>query len=200
LLDSYEAERIPVAKRLLITTDRAFSLIVSDSWWAGLFRTRLLAKLAAFAMRRDNVRTLAFRTISQTGIQYRAGPLSETLAGLPDTAPRAGDRFPWLRVKLQSNGPTENLFAKLDDTRFNLIVIGQPSAVIDVPGLGDLMRVLAVPSEPANDAELARAKIPQPSFYLLRPDGHIGLAAAQLDVAAVHRYLAERMVLAAQAA
>ncbi|MET0207945.1 MAG: FAD-dependent monooxygenase, partial [Burkholderiaceae bacterium] len=32
LLDSYEAERIPVARRLLITTDRAFALIVSDSW------------------------------------------------------------------------------------------------------------------------------------------------------------------------
>ena len=31
LLDSYEAERMPVAKRLLSTTDRAFQLIVSDS-------------------------------------------------------------------------------------------------------------------------------------------------------------------------
>src|SRR5438105_4141353 len=32
LLDSYEAERIPVAQRLLTTTDRAFVLVVSDSW------------------------------------------------------------------------------------------------------------------------------------------------------------------------
>ena len=130
LLDSYEAERMPVAKRLLITTDRAFALVVSDSWWAGLFRTRVLAKLAAFAMTRDRIRTLAFRTISQIGIRYPDSSLSETLAGLPDTAPRAGDRFPWLRLKLQPNGPIENLFAKLDDTRFNLIVIGQPSAVL----------------------------------------------------------------------
>ena len=200
LLDSYEAERIPVAKRLLSTTDRAFSLIVSDSWWAGLFRTRVLAKLAAFAMRRDNIRTLAFRTISQVGIQYRDGPLSETLAGLPDTAPRAGDRFPWLRVKLRPNGPAEDLFAKLDDTRFNLIVIGQHPTLIQLPALGDLLRIHGVPSDAANDAELARARIPRPSFYLLRPDGHIGLAGAQLDVAAVHRYLAERMVPEAEAA
>ena len=31
LLDSYEDERIPVARRLLSTTDRAFSLVVSDN-------------------------------------------------------------------------------------------------------------------------------------------------------------------------
>src|SRR5438105_950253 len=39
LLDSYEAERLPVAKRLLSTTDRAFSLVVSDGRLAGPFRT-----------------------------------------------------------------------------------------------------------------------------------------------------------------
>jgi len=40
LLDSYASERIPVAHRLLRTTDRAFTLVVSDSRIAGLFRTR----------------------------------------------------------------------------------------------------------------------------------------------------------------
>ena len=67
LLDSYELERIPVAERLLRTTDQAFSLIVSDRWLAGLFRTRVLARILAFAMRRDRTRKLAFRTISQIG-------------------------------------------------------------------------------------------------------------------------------------
>ena len=50
LLDSYEQERIPVAQRLLDTTDRAFRLVVSDSWLAGLLRTKILARIAAFAM------------------------------------------------------------------------------------------------------------------------------------------------------
>ena len=143
LLDSYEAERIPVAKRLLSTTDRAFQLIVSDSRVAGLFRTRVLANVAAFAMRFDRVRKLAFRTISQIGIQYRDSPLSESQARWHEGAPRAGDRFPWLRVKLQADGPIEDLFAKLDDTRFNLLLIGQPSASVELPGLRDLLRIHA---------------------------------------------------------
>jgi len=193
LLDSYEAERMPVAKRLLSTTDRAFQLIVSDSWLAGLFRTRVLANVAAFAMRFDRVRKLAFRTISQIGIDYRDSPLSVSQARWHEGAPRAGDRFPWLRVKLQPDGPVEDLFAKLDDTRFNLLLIGQPSASVELPGLRDQLRVHAVQSDPANDRELARQRIPQPSFYLLRPDGHIGLAGTHLDIAAASRYVSERL-------
>src|SRR5207244_875365 len=126
VLDTYEDERMPVAQRLLATTDRAFSLVVSDNTLAGFFRTRIVARIMALAMRLDRIRKLVFRTISQIGIRYRSSPLSETLPGLPDAAPRAGDRFPWLRLKLSADGPAEDLFRKLDDTRFNLIVIGQP--------------------------------------------------------------------------
>ncbi|HWH47108.1 MAG TPA: FAD-dependent monooxygenase [Burkholderiales bacterium] len=195
LLDCYEDERIPVATRLLSTTDRAFSLVVSDNWLAGLFRTRILVKIAAFAMGFDRVQKLAFRTISQTGIHYRGSPLSKTLPGVPDAAPRAGDRFPWLRLKFQPDGPVEDLFAKLDDTRFNLVVFGQPVPSGGVPGLGELLRIHAVPGDSANDRELARARIPRPSFYLLRPDGHVGLAGTHLEIGEVVLYLTGRLHL-----
>jgi len=196
LLDSYEAERLPVAKRLLSTTDRAFSLVVSDGRLAGLFRTRVFPKMVAFLMGLKRFQRLAFRTISQIGIRYRTSALSETLAGLSQAAPRAGDRFPWLRLRFRPNGPTEDLFGKLDDTRFTLIVIGQPSPPVGVPELGDLMRIHEVPSDPANVRELARAHIPRPSFYLLRPDGHVGLAGTRWDAAAATRYVSERVHLA----
>jgi 2-polyprenyl-6-methoxyphenol hydroxylase-like FAD-dependent oxidoreductase len=195
LLDSYEAERIPVAQRLLSTTDRMFSLVVSDTRLAGLFRTRVLAKAMALAMRLERIQKLAFRTISQTGIAYPDSPLSETLPGLSKGAPRAGDRFPWLRLKLSPDGAVEDLYARLDDTRFTLIVVGQPAPPVGVPGLGDLLRVLVVPRDPANDRELARGQIPQPAFYLLRPDGHVGLAGTGLEAAAVTRYLSERLAI-----
>src|SRR5438477_2758434 len=144
LVDSYEAERVPVARRLLSTTDRGFSLVVSDSRLVGLFRTRVLAKMLALAMDFRRIRELAFRTISQIGIRYPDSPLSETLPGLPEDVPRAGDRFPWLRLRLSADGPAEDLFATLDDTRFTLVVIGQP-APPPVPGLGDLLRTFVVP-------------------------------------------------------
>ncbi len=195
LLDSYEVERIPVARRLLSTTDRAFSLVVSDTRLAGLLRTRVLAKVMALAMRLERIQKLAFRTISQTGIAYPDSPLSEMLPGVPDAAPRAGDRFPWLRLKLSPNGPVEDFYGKLDDTRFTLLLIGQPAPSAGVPGLGDLLRTHVVPSDPANDRELTRAQIPRPAFYLLRPDGHVGLTGIRLEAAALTRYVSERLNL-----
>jgi len=190
LLDTYEAERIPVAQRLLSTTDRAFMLVVSDNWLAGLFRTRILARIAALAMTFARPRQIAFRTLSQTGIAYHASPLSKTLPGVADGAPRAGDRFPWAQLKFQANGPVEDLFGKLDDTHFNLLVIGQPAPAGGAPSANDLVRVHAIPADSANDRELARVGISGMAYYLLRPDGHVGLAGMRLDVAEVTRYLA----------
>jgi 2-polyprenyl-6-methoxyphenol hydroxylase-like FAD-dependent oxidoreductase len=195
VLDSYEAERIPVARRLLSTTDRMFSVVVSDTRMAGLFRTRILAKAMALAMRLERIQKLAFLTISQTGIGYPNSPLSETLPGLPDGAPGAGDRFPWVRLKLSANGPTEDFFQKLDDTRFALILIGQAAPPGGVPGLGDRLRTVVIPSDPINDRELARVGVPPTAFYLLRPDGHVGLAGVRLEPAAVTRYITERLNL-----
>ena len=194
LLDSYEAERVPVARRLLRTTDQMFSLIVSDRWLAGVFRTRLLAKIMAFAMKLEPVQKLAFRTISQIGIRYPDSPLSQTLPGLPDSVPRAGDRFPWLSLEVEPNAPRADLYQRLDDTRFNLVVIGQPSPA-GIAGLDDLLRIHMIPDDPTNDPERARVHIPRPSFYLLRPDGHVGLAGTRLEATAVSRYVSERLHL-----
>jgi 2-polyprenyl-6-methoxyphenol hydroxylase-like FAD-dependent oxidoreductase len=193
LLDSYEAERVPVARRLLNTTDRAFRLIVSDHWLAGLLRTRVLARLAAFAMRREAMQALAFRTVSQTAIHYRASPLSQNATDLPDDAPRAGDRFPWLRLRLRADGPVEDLFAALDDERFHLLVFDAPFDVaLPWP---DLLQVHVVAPHPDNHAPLQRAGIERPSAYLIRPDGHIGWCGGRVDAVAIGRYLAERLTL-----
>ena len=195
LLDSYEEERIPVARALLESTDRMFRLIVSDTAIAGFLRSHVIARIASIAMRRPAIQRLAFRTISQLGIKYRGSSLSQSTEGLPRSAPRAGDRFPWLRLKLQSGGPVEDLFQKLDDMRFHLIVIGQPLPSDATPDLGDLLRAHVIPADTANDAELARARIPRPSFYLVRPDGYVGLCGGRLEGGALGRYLSERLHL-----
>jgi hypothetical protein len=195
LLDSYEEERIPVAEALLNGTDRAFRLVVSDSWIAGLLRTKILARIAAFAVNRKAVQKLAFRIVSQTAIHYANSSVSKTLNGLPETAPQKGDRFPWLRLKFAPDEPVEDLFQKLSDMHFNLVLIGQPPISDGALGLGDLFRAYAVPSDPANDQELARVQIPRPSFYLVRPDGYIGLCGGRFEPDRFRGYVAQNVHL-----
>jgi hypothetical protein len=193
LLDSYEEERIPIARRLLHTTDRAFRLVVSHSRFAGLLRTQILARIAAAVMGMPKIQTEAFRVVSQTGIHYRSSRLSRSLGRSSGEAPRPGDRFPWLRLKFTLDGPIEDLFEKLDDTLLTLIVIGQMPRPEGLQRLADLLRVYAIPTEVINDAELSRVHIPRPSFYLLRPDGHIGLSGTHVDAGAIKRYVSERL-------
>src|SRR5262245_44182533 len=123
LLDTYETERRAFAHKLLATTDRAFRVAVSENWFAGMLRTELVPRVLAIGMKRAQVKRAAFLTLSQIGIQYRESTLSQTLGNVPQRAPHAGDRFPWLRLKFQPQGPREDLFQKLDDTRFNLLLI-----------------------------------------------------------------------------
>jgi FAD binding domain-containing protein len=190
LLDSYEAERMPVAQRLLATTDRGFQLLVSKTWLAGIYRTRIVTKIAALMMKIDRAQKAVFRGLSQTGIGYRQSPLSRTLDGLSQKAPRAGDRFPWMQLRFQSGTASEDVFERLDDTKFNLIVVGQPAPDAESFGLGDLLQVHSVAAVEENARALETASVATPSYYLLRPDGHVGLAGTRLEIDAVKKWIA----------
>jgi 2-polyprenyl-6-methoxyphenol hydroxylase-like FAD-dependent oxidoreductase len=193
LLDSYEAERQPVAQQLLDTTDRGFRLVVSDSRWAGLLRTQVLARIMAFAANRPAVQKIAFRAVSQTAIHYRRSSLSYSLGALPKSAPQAGDRFPWMKLQLEAGGSVHDLFQVLDDTRFNLLAFGQAAPTL--PDMDGLLRVRTIPVTAGNEAEQARVKLPHPAFYLVRPDGHIGLCGRAVDADAVRSYLHRRIAV-----
>lgn len=187
LLDSYNDERHPVAERLLKTTDNGFKLVVSDSPLAGLLRTKVLARFAAFAMSNERIQRFAFRTVSQTGINYRRSALSKALDALPFESPQCGDRFPWMHLRLRAEEPVEDTFGAFEDRFFNLVAVGQV-APADL-GFGDAVKSWSVPADPQNDAELARVGIPQPCFYLIRPDGHVGLCGKTINAAAIRHYL-----------
>jgi hypothetical protein len=192
LLETYAEERIPIAKRLLDTTDRGFRIVVSDSPLAGIFRTEVMARLGSVAMSLQPVQRAAFRLVSQTGIHYGWSTLSQATDKLAGGAPQPGDRFPWLHLKFSTGGAVEDSFRKLDDTRFNLLVFGQPAPAGET-GLGDLLQVFAIPADPMNDKELARAGIPTPSFFLMRPDGYVGLCGSRPDPGAIRNYVSQRL-------
>ncbi|NDK37904.1 hypothetical protein DT603_03505 [Pseudoxanthomonas gei] len=194
LLHSYEDERIPVATRLLDTTDRAFRLVVSAHPLAALLRTQVLARVVALAMRNRRLQELAFRTVSQIGIHYRDSALSVSDPRLPARSVQAGDRFPWLRLVLQPGEPAQDLFQALEDTHFHLLLFGQlpPPAL---SGFNGLLRTHVVPDDARNHGELERAGIPAVSFFLLRPDGHVGLCGSRAEAAELAAYAEARLGL-----
>ncbi len=93
VLDSYEPERIAFARRLVATTDSAFTGVTSSSALARALRLHVVPRLLPPLSALRAVRRFLFRTVSQTAITYRGSALSEGAAGTV----HSGDRLPWVR-------------------------------------------------------------------------------------------------------
>src|SRR6202162_1475355 len=94
LLDSYESERIAFARRLVATTDQAFTGVTSTGAIARLVRLHIVPILFPLITKLPSLRRVMFRTISQTAVNYRGSSLSEGRAGTV----HGGDRLPWVKV------------------------------------------------------------------------------------------------------
>ncbi len=180
LLDSYEPERIAFARRLVATTDRAFTAVTSPGALARLIRLHVVPLLLAPLYRLTAARRLMFRTVSQTAVNYRESSLSEGSAG----AVHGGDRLPW--VKSELNG-SDN-FAALTSLAWQVHIYGEANSEIrrlcDERGLP----LHVFPWRP----EAARTGLARDAVYLVRPDGYVALADREGRAAAVASYMDSR--------
>jgi 2-polyprenyl-6-methoxyphenol hydroxylase-like FAD-dependent oxidoreductase len=177
LLDTYEFERIAFARRLVETTDRAFTIVVSEGGMARFVRTRLVPLLMPTLFRVPPLRRFAFRTLSQTVVNYRASPLSVGAAGTV----RAGDRLPWVEI-----AAGEDNFAPLASMEWQVHVYGEAA-----PRVREVCQELGVALHCFSwSAAFGHAGLCRGAVYLLRPDGYVGFAASGADVGMLRGYVA----------
>ncbi len=162
LLDSYEAERRPFARKLVATTDRVFSFATAEGMVADFLRTRiaplLIPEIASFEMARE----FLFRTVGQITLSYRGGPLSYGRTGKV----HGGDRLPWVAVDGGDN------FASLADIVWQVHVYGEANAELTTWCEQHRVPLRVFAWRPA----YLQAGLQRNGFYLLRPDSYIALA------------------------
>jgi 2-polyprenyl-6-methoxyphenol hydroxylase-like FAD-dependent oxidoreductase len=174
ILDSYEAERIGFARRLVQTTDRVFSFATAEGLLADVLRMRLAPIVFPMVTASERAREYAFRTVSQITLNYRGGPLSRGEAGKV----RGGDRLPWVQVDGRDN------YRGLEYVGWQVHVYGKPA--VGLPAWCEA-RKIPLHSFDWNDAYGA-AGLARDALYLLRPDTYVGLAAPSGTVAAADTY------------
>ncbi|WP_437485249.1 FAD-dependent monooxygenase [Sorangium sp. So ce1014] len=202
LLDTYEMERLPVARRLVGFTDRLFGLMAGHGPVGRTLRAvapRLMAR--AFGISVVQRRILGF--LSQLQIRYRKSPLSVQIGSPPEHGPRAGDRAPDAVVRSaageqvhlidlmrgagstlllftgpQADGgarePARKLAAQLGGPDLEVLVIGAPEAGGHADPDGHAHAAYGVASSAA---------------VLVRPDGYIGVRSDPLDEGELRRAL-----------
>ncbi len=178
LLDSYEAERIVFARRLVATTDRVFSFATADGNIANLVRTRLAPVLIPAVARFEATREFLFRTVSQITLNYRGGPLSDGASGTI----HGGDRLPWVVAGDEDN------FAGLSTMYWQVHVYGAASA--------ELAAWCTAHGLPLHVFDWRRehetAGFVRDALYLLRPDTYLALVDSSGAPEVLARYFATR--------
>lgn len=149
LLDTYEAERRPIAEGVLSSTSGMTKLMVGESAPARLLRDHVVVPM----MNRGFVQKAIVEKSSQLKVTYRGGPLGGHRFG---RGPRPGDRVPD-RPCTRPDGTTTRLHAELG---FRWVLLGdEECAAVARKRLGD-ERVTVLPTDG--------------DTLLIRPDGHLG--------------------------
>jgi 3-(3-hydroxy-phenyl)propionate hydroxylase len=153
LLDTYHAERHPVAARVLQNTMAQTALLRSDA------RIDALRDTVAELLRMDEPRKRLAGMISGLDIQYELG------AGHP----LLGRRMPDLDL-VTASGPLQ-VFTLLHDARPVLLNLGEPGS-FDITLWADRLQV--IDAEYGGRWELpVLGAVPAPTAVVIRPDGYV---------------------------
>jgi 2-polyprenyl-6-methoxyphenol hydroxylase-like FAD-dependent oxidoreductase len=180
LLASYEPERIAFARRLVATTDRAFTEVTSSGAIARVVRLKIAPVVIPLMFTFAATRRVMFRTVSQTAVHYRGSSVSEGRAGTV----QGGDRLPWVRAA--SSG--DDNFAPLTSLDWQVHVYGDAPREIQ---LACEERSLPLHVFPWS-VDCSRAGFRRHAVYLVRPDGYVGLADPEGRAGTLTSYLDAR--------
>jgi 3-(3-hydroxy-phenyl)propionate hydroxylase len=162
LLDTYHAERHPVAARVLHNTMAQVALRRTDD------RSKALGDTMSELLGMDGPRRKFAAVMSGLDIHYDLGEGHKLL----------GRRMPDLEL-LTDHGPLR-LFALLHDARPVLLNLGEPGG-FDITPWAD--RVKLVDARYVGAWELpALGAVPAPAAVLVRPDGYVAWVGEQTDV------------------
>jgi 2-polyprenyl-6-methoxyphenol hydroxylase-like FAD-dependent oxidoreductase len=195
LLDSYEAERYPVAKTVLRGSDRGFALETTSNPLAGWIRATIATRLVGPLTRLSAVRSAIFALFSQTWISYPRSP-AVAHERIHRAGPHPGERAPFAHFTSTHQGAS--VFDVCGGVRHHLLLFEGPtpdphcrSRRYAVESLLAAYAVdITIHDVPAADATLhARYGARAPRVWLIRPDGHLVYSGPPEDRDGLRAYL-----------
>jgi 2-polyprenyl-6-methoxyphenol hydroxylase-like FAD-dependent oxidoreductase len=168
LLDSYEAERRPVAREVVKASAQKLHVTFGQGILPKLLKNVVLPVL----LRVPAVQRAVQVDLSETAIVYRDGPLVEL--GAPAGRPRrtdVGTRALDAGYRDRDSGETRRLWTAFRAPKHTLLLFGGMAAPQSVAAAGAWLQLLHLdaPGDAQADAP-TRYRMPGPGWVLIRPD------------------------------
>jgi len=163
LLDSFEAERRPIAANVLRSTGAAGNLILANHILARLLRDRVIVPL----MNRPSMQRRVWEGLSQLKVTYRNGPLGrQARTWFSGQGPLPGDRVPDIECVRAAGGGRTTLHPELGN-KWALVMPGRmvsdDCAAVVAKRLGEDGMITLVADHDSSG-----------EILLVRPDAHLG--------------------------
>jgi hypothetical protein len=175
LLETYNSERIGIAKMVVNTTDKAFQYITSKNFVVSFVRQKILFSFMNWALKYSQTQKLFFNKLTQIGNSYSKSDLSAS-----DTNQvlkfKAGDRLPWVN---------SGFLRTLSDPIFHLIVIGKSELTRDDIASYEYEFPFPIKIIHTTKNDWLKYGVTQNLFILVRPDHHIAYLADTLSTRAI---------------
>lgn len=176
LLDSYAAERAPVAERLVRGTRR----ITRMTLLRNPVSTAMRRRVAPLVLGRNHVQRTLTRAISQIDVAYH-----DASGAGPHGRVAVGDRAP--DVEMARIGGSVRLFDLMHPERHSLIGLGSAAENLGRATEGFTDVVHPVPIDSA--AAAARYGLDDGGLVLIRPDGYVSYLSGDPDPLPLRRHL-----------
>jgi 2-polyprenyl-6-methoxyphenol hydroxylase-like FAD-dependent oxidoreductase len=177
LLDSYEQERIGFARKLVATTDRAFTFATAEGSMADFLRLKVAPLFAKAVSHVEPALEFLFRTVGQISVHYPDSPLSAGRAGKV----RGGDRLPWA-------GAAANNFGPLAAMGWQVHVYGAATEALQAWCASHKVPLHMFAWQEAH----GNAGLLRDAVYLIRPDTYVALADSSGSPQVLERYFETR--------
>lgn len=197
LLNTYQAERESIGRKLSQTTDKFFGILTSPNKILTHLRPLFLSLMLKLISKSLKIQTSIFWFISELGIHYQKNKFVYEKISHADSiflaGPAAGHRAP--------DAPCygTSLFEMFKENPFNILILqnlDKDKTVLDENKIAaleenyqDWIKFHKFNFSPDTYIIFDRYHISHSGLYVIRPDGYIGFRDSKLDIDELYRYL-----------
>lgn len=198
LLDTYEDERISIAKKLVKSTDRVFHLVTSEKKFLKFYRMQvipfILKVFLPVAQKISFIKKTVFINISEIALHHRNSKLSQqgTSFSFNNTSLKPGDRVPYNFLRKDFTEGINFHLLLFSKTNLSENIIDEFQRVCQ--SHDDFIKINEVAFNSNTENIYKQFGIQSNGFYLIRPDSYIAYRSNSLSSEKLKRYLQTHLI------